>query len=138
MAIPTFRSYWSTVRNWMGIGWRKEYKFVVDNNTGAPVGIQSSNANGPDGIWAPVPLTADQIASPDGLILADLNATYQANSAPYQRYRSDGTQLVPLDDQGGTLIPAGQVWHFYSPLVITEASGPLIIQGSLIITAQPA
>ncbi len=138
MAIPAFRSFWSTVRNWAGVGWRKEYKFIVDNNTGAPVGIQSPNANGADGIWAPVPLSDEQFATPSTDILADLNATYQRNSAPYARYRSDGTQLVPMDDQGGTVIPAGQIWHLYSPLVITEASGPFIIQGGVVITAQPA
>lgn len=138
MAIPTFRSYWSTVRNWMGVGWRKEYKFIVDNNTGAPVGIQSPNANGADGIWAPVPLSADQLLSPTADILADLNATYQEDQPPYSRYRSDGTELVPMDQASGTIIPAGQVWHLYSPLTITDASGPLIIEGAVVITAQPA
>ena len=138
MAIPTFRSFWSNVRHWNGVGWRKEYKFVVDGVTGAPVGIQSPNANGPDGIWAPVPLSATQIGAPTADILADLNATYQNHNAPYERYRSDGTQFVPLDGESGTVIPAGQVWHLYSPLTITEASGPFIVQGAVVITAQPA
>ena len=130
MTIPTFRSYWSTVRNWAGIGWNKNLKIIVDGKTGAPVGMQSPNANGPDGIWAPVPLTAAQIASPTDDILDDLNATYQEDSAPYARYYSDGDSLVPFNSTGNIVIPAGvnEVW--FSPLTITEGHS-LTIEGGL-------
>ena len=97
MALPVFASFYPTVRRWINTSWREHYKLIVDNDTGAPVGIQSQNANGPEGIWGPVPVTAAQIAAPSAAMIADLNATYQQDTAPYGRYRSDGTQLVAMD-----------------------------------------
>ena len=63
-------------------------------------------------------------------MLADLNATYQWDTAPYTRYRSDGTQLLPLDGGGGEIIPPGINVIYFSPLIITEGH-PLIVQGGV-------
>lgn len=130
MALPIFQSFLPTVVRWMPTGWRETYKVLTDARTGAPTGLVSQNANGPQGIWAPTPLSQDQISSPDAAMLADLNATYQLDNAPYSRYRSDGTQLVPLDGEGGQVIPPGFNEIFFSPLEVTETH-PLIVQGGV-------
>lgn len=138
MALPSFKSFYPDVVRWMTTRWEDRWKAIVDSSTGALIGLQSQNANGPDGIWAPTPLSSAQIGAPTPAMLADLNATYQENQAPYSRYYSDGTQLVPMSGQGGTIIPPGQIELRYSPLTVTEASGPLIDEGGLVIIAQPA
>lgn len=135
MALPAFTSFFPTVRRWINTTWREQYKLIVDNDTGAPVGIQSQNANGPEGIWAPVPLSLAQIGSPTAAMIADLNATYQLDQAPYSRYRSDGVQIVPMDSESGTVIPPGINVIYFSPLVITEAGGPLLIEGGVRVIA---
>lgn len=135
MALPAFSSFFPTVRRWINTQWRQEYKLIIDNDSGAPVGILSPNANGPEGIWAPVPLSQAQIAAPTAAMLADINATYQLNQAPYSRYRSDGSQLAPLDSESGTVVPPGVNVVWFSPLVITEAGGPLIIEGGVRLVA---
>lgn len=43
-----------------------------------------------------VQITAAQVASPSAAILANLNATYQLNVAPYTRYYSTGTALAAV------------------------------------------
>lgn len=130
MALPIFRSFFPTVRRWMNTAWRDTFKVIVDNETGAPIGLTSQNANGPQGIWAPTPLSSDQVASPTQAMLDDLNATYQLNEAPYNRYRSDGVQLIPLDSEGGSVIPPGANVVWFSPVTVTE-DYPLIVQGGL-------
>ena len=130
MSLPIFRSFMPTVVKWANSAWRKEYKVITDDRTGAPIGLVSPNANGPEGIWAPTPLSSDQIANPAPAILADLNATFQLNEAPYSRYRSDGGQLVPLDSASGTVIPPGFNELVFSPLTVFEDS-PLVVQGGL-------
>ena len=130
MALPLFQSFYPTAVKWINAAFRSEYRIIVDNRTGAPVGLVSPNANGPEGIWAPTPLTLAQIEAPTAAMLADLNATYQLDTAPYTRYFSDGVQLVPLGGEGGTVIPPGQNWIMFSPLTIVEGA-PLIVQGGL-------
>lgn len=130
MALPAFTTFFPTVRRWINTSWRDQYKLIVDNETGSPVGFQSQNANGPEGIWGLTPLSVAQIASPPAAILADLNATYQSDTSPYGRYRSDGSQLVSLDSEGGTVIPPGINEILFSPLVVTE-NHPLIVQGGV-------
>ena len=133
MAFPLFRSWWPTsAASWHITGWLpKQIKIIVNNRTGSPIGLQSQNANGFDGIWAPTPITPAQLAAPDAYMIADLNATFQVDVAPYNRYRSDGTQLVPMDGESGTVIPPGVNYILFSPLVITEAGGPMIIEGGV-------
>lgn len=131
MALPIFKSFIPTAVRWISTAWRNEYRLLVDNNTGAPIGMQSMNANGPQGIWAPTPLTSDQIGAPTAEMINDLNATYQLDSAPYSRYRSDGVQLIPMDSESGTVIPPGENVMLFSPLTITAANSPFIIEGGV-------
>lgn len=135
MALPAFNSFFPTVRRWINTSWRQEYKLIIDNASGAPVGILSQSSNGPEGIWAPVPISAAQLAAPTAAMIADINATYQLDQAPYPRYLSDGTQLVPIGGESGTVIPPGINEIFFSPLVVTEAGGPLIIEGGVRVIA---
>ena len=130
MALPIFQSFYPTVVKWFNSSWRDSYKIITDGRTGAPIGLVSQNANGPQGIWAPTPLSSDQIANPAAAILADLNATYQLDEEPWSRYYSNGIQLIPLGDGGGTVIPPGINEVFFSPLVVTE-DHPLTVQGGI-------
>lgn len=131
MALPIFQTFYPTTVKWFNTSWRDSYKVVTDNRTGAPVGLVSQNASGPQGIWAPTPVTTDQILSPSAAMIADINATYQLDEAPYSRYISDGTQLVPMSGgEGGTVIPPGINFLWFSPISIIE-DYPLIIQGGV-------
>lgn len=130
MSFPLFQSFMPTVAKWASSAWRQQYRLLVDDRTGAPVGIVSPNANGPEGIWAPTPLSQAQIDAPSAAMLADINATYQLNAEPYSRYYSDGTQLLPLGTGGDVVIPPGYNEIFFSPLVITEGHD-LIVQGGV-------
>lgn len=130
MALPIFQSFMPTAVKWFNSSWRNSYKIITDNRTGAPVGLTSQDANGPQGIWAPTPLTATQIATPSASMIADLNATFQLDTAPYSRYRSDGVQLVPMDGESGTIIPPGINVIYFSPLVVTEGNS-LTIEGGV-------
>ncbi len=129
-----FKSYMPTWRKWVPQAWATP-RWLFDDVTGAPVGVLSPSGSGPDGIWAPIPLTAAEIASPNAAILADTNAVYMLNVAPYTRWRSTGTALTPMADGTVTVIPAGQTEIRYSPLVITDL---LIVQGTLVVRELPA
>lgn len=94
MTIAPFRSFQSTVTPLRPSRIDPSLRLLSDPVTGAPAGIQSPNAGGPNGIWVPVDLTPAQILAPTAEMLADLNATYRRNVAPYDRLYSDGTQLV--------------------------------------------
>lgn len=130
MALPIYQSFMPTVVRWLNTAWRDSFKVIVDNNTGAPVGLVSQNANGPQGIWGLTPLSNDQITNPSAAMIADIGATYQLNEAPYTRYYSDGDSLVPFDDTGNIVIPPGvnEVW--FSPLTVTEGHS-LTVEGGL-------
>lgn len=130
MSLPIFTSFMPTVVKWVSSAWRTQYRVLVDNNTGAPIGIVSPNANGPEGIWAPTPVSQAQIDAPSAAMLADLNATYQLDAAPYTRYYSDGIELVAMSPGGNTIIPPGLNEIFFSPLVVTEGHD-LIVQGGV-------
>ena len=134
MALPIFQSFFPTAVKWLNTSWRDTFKVIVHDQTGAPIGLTSQNANGPQGIWAPTPITAAQVASPDPLMIADLNATFQLNVAPYSRYRSDGTQLVSLDGEGGIVVPPGVNEMWVSPLKVF-AGVPLTIEGGVILVS---
>ena len=105
MTVPTFQSFRSTQPSgWVRGQGAGGYHVLEDGVTGAPVGLQSLRGNGPQGIWAPVDLTASQIASPTADMIADLNATYRLNVAPYTRYQSDGSALQKTTG-GGQFLP---------------------------------
>lgn len=134
MALPIFQSFYPTVAKWFNSSWRDTFKVIVDGTTGAPIGLLSQNANGPQGIWAPTPVSSAQIVSPSAAMIADLNATYQLNQAPYSRYYSDGTQLVPLSGEAGTVVPPGIKVQWISQLTITEGN-PLTIEGGVVLVS---
>lgn len=151
-----FKSFRSTITPFEPRNWIPTLRLLVDPISGAPTGIESPNANGPDGIWTPVDLTAAQIAAPTAAMIADLNATYRLNVAPYTRYQSNGADLVEMGGSSpdgssipGTVlqtVPPGSpnlvvgpdsyldVW---SPFTVENAAG-VTIQGKLYVEAQPA
>lgn len=132
MAIPNYSTFFPDVVRWISTRFRQEYRLIVDNDTAKPIGIVNPNANGAQGIWGLTPLSAAEIVAPTAAMLQDIGATFQLNAYPYTRYRTDGIQLIPLDSEGGgTIIPPGQNWIMFSPLVVTEAGGPLVIEGGL-------
>lgn len=133
MALPIFSSFMPTVVKWVNTAWRDTFKVIVDNNTGAPIGLVSQNANGPQGIWAPTPLSQAQIDAPTAPILADLNATYQLNVAPYSRYYSDGTELLPLSPGTDVVIPPGFNELFFSPMTVTEGHDLIVYGGVRVV-----
>ena len=156
MAITLFKSFRSTVTPFLPSAWIPGLKLLVDPGTGAPVGIQSQNANGPDGIWTPIDLTAAQIAAPTAAMLADLNATYRLNVAPYTRYISDGTQLVLAGGASadGNTFPGAVVQTVvpntpeldigpnsyavvYSPFTVQNAAGVNVL-GRLDVVSRPS
>jgi hypothetical protein len=139
MAITIFRSFLSTINPFRPGSILANLKVLVDSTTGAPVGIQNFNANGPDGIWTPIDVTAAQVAAPNAVMLADINATYRLNVAPYTRYHSNGVSLISLsagadvqqsDGLFGTMIA-------YSPLTITRPEGETF-QGTVYVRTVPA
>lgn len=157
MALPIFQTFRSTVQPWVTRNWFSPIRLLVDYNTGSPVGIESPNANGPHGIWTPTDLTLAQIEAPSAAMLADLNATYRLNIAPYTRYQSTGTALVPI---AGTSAVDGTTYegavmqtvpsnsplltvgvdsylNVYSPWTIQNAPG-VSVQGSVYVTTRPA
>lgn len=138
MAISVFRSFLSTINPFKPAGIFATRRVLVDPTTGAPVGIQNDNANGADGIWTPVDITAAQVASPTAAMLADLNATYRLSAAPWTRYVSNGQSLVAYGGAGGSdVIPAWMNTILYSPLTITNPDG-LTVYGQVRVEAYPA
>jgi hypothetical protein len=117
--MTIFQSFRSTVNGWVRGDRADSYHVLEDPITGAPVGLQSKRGNGAQGIWTPIDLTAGQIASPTAEMIADLNAVFRLNVAPYTRYRSNGTTMVES--------------------VSGSVAGSLTVGGALIIaTATPA
>lgn len=101
--MTIFRSFRSTVNPFQSRQLPANLNLLVDPITGAPTGIQSPNANGPDGIWTPIDITAAQAASPTPAMLADINAIFRLNVPPYSRYVSTGTALVTSVDPSNFL-----------------------------------
>lgn len=140
MAIRIFPSFQSTVtpfKRGMKVG---EYNVLEDPTTGAPVGIQTKSGAGPDGIWTPVDITAAQLASPTPLMIADLNATYRLNVAPYTRYQSNGEDLVALGGGDIDTIPPDGIFGtiiIWSPFVVSDPAG-VNIQGTAYVRSVPA
>lgn len=129
--LPAFSTFFPTVARWINIRWRQEYRLIVDNDTAVPIGIQSQNGTGAQGIWGLTPISAAQATAPTAAMLADLGATYQLNQDPFTRYRSDGTQFVSLDGTGGpVVVPAGVNAVWFSPLTVIEGA-PLRIYGGV-------
>ena len=136
--MSIFKSFRSTVAPFLSRSWPNNLKLLVDPFTGAPSGIENMNASGADGIWTPVDVTAAQIASPSAAMIADINATYRLNVAPWTRYRSNGSAVVAVDGTSvlgpngidGTLI-------VYAPFTISDPAG-IAILGTVSVRNLPA
>lgn len=140
MALRIFKSFLSTSNPFRQGGILSNWNILVDPTTGAPVGIQNKNANGPDGIWTPIDVTAAQVTNPPASMLADINATYRLNVAPWTRYTSNGTQLVSSASGTADVVPATGLFAnmiAYSPLTIDAPDG-LTVFGQLRVIAFPA
>lgn len=138
MAISIFKSFLSTVSPFKPAGIFATRRVLTDPTTGSPVGIQNDGANGPDGIWTPIDITSAQVQSPTAAMLADLNATYRLNVAPYTRFISTGQTLVSFGGTGGSdVIPSWQNLILYAPLTITNVDG-LTVYGQVRVQNYPA
>lgn len=107
-------------------GFSNEYGALwIDNADGLlKLGYSDGSITSP----FPISLTAGQIASPSAGVLADVNATYQLNVAPYTRYRSNGTALVSY------VLPTQTFFQsFYVPSVTdgTVAIIPMDVSGTI-------
>lgn len=157
MTALNFKSFRSTVTPWVPRSWMPPLRLLVDAVSNAPIGIENTNDSGPDGIWAPVDLSAAQIASPTPAMVADLNATYRLNVAPYTRYQSNGNDLVAVggggsgdgSNIGGAVlqtVPPGtpnlvvgpnSYLAVYAPWTIENAAG-VTVEGAVYVTNRPA
>lgn len=133
MAINPFKSFISTINPFRPAGIFATRRVLTDSVTGAPVGIQTDGGNGPDGIWAPIDVTAAQVVAPTAAMIADLNATFRLNVAPYTRYQSNGASLVALTSSESNVIPADGPFAnviLYSPVTISDPAG-MTVQGTV-------
>lgn len=131
MAI--FKSFRSTFAPFLSRSIPNNLKLLVDSTTGAPAGIENWNANGADGIFVPIDLTAAQIAAPTALMLADLNATYRLNATPWTRYYSNGAELTPITSTTALsrLIAPASAARYINPQVVAPMATPPVISQSL-------
>ena len=136
MSLTIFSAFRSTVTSFSERLIKSTDRWLTDPVTGAIVGVQNQNANGPDARFVPVDLTAAQIASPTAAMLADIDATYRLNTAPYTRYFSDGSELVPMGIAGGgggeIIVPPGFNVTYSAPLTISGAQ-MLVVQGKVTV-----
>lgn len=135
-----FKSFLSTVTPFRPAGIFATRRVLVDPVTGSPVGIQNDGANGPDGIWTPVDVTAAQVTNPPAAMLADLNAVYRLNVYPYTRYTSDGAQMVSMTPSESNIIPADGPFAnvvLYAPVTISDPAG-LVVRGQARVINYPA
>lgn len=155
MAIPLFKSFLSTVARAFPRPISSVDRLLVHPVTGAPMGIQNSSDNGPNGMWSMVDITPAQATSPTQAMIDDLDATYRVNTAPYARYQSNGTTLVSLAETADNFtglpailqtVPPGtplltigpnsylDVW---SPFTVQNLAG-VSVQGKLTVLTRPA
>lgn len=140
MALKVFKSFLSTVTPFRPAGIFAQRRVLTDPTTGSPVGIQNDGANGPDGIWVPIDVTAAQVNAPTAAMLADLNATYRLNVYPYTRYRSTGQELLSMDPGEENVVPADgplATQVLWSPVTISDPTG-LLVQGTAYVRSVPA
>ena len=102
------------------------HKWLCDPIDGHIIGVLNPNANGEDFLPLPIPITQAQINTPPAALIDDIDATYQLNVAPFNRYRSNGSVLIGLDTQDYTYIQYGQA--FYGSMIVTEPD-VVIVEG---------
>ena len=127
-------------------------QWLTDPVTGAPIGIVNPNANGEDGQFYPIPVTAAQIAAPTKAMLADTNVTYALNVAPYTRYISNGSFLVgsEAEEYAGSFVTvpstsgaitiganAGAPMVFFQSLTIQNSGGVTAVGPGFRVSAYP-
>lgn len=133
MSVTIFSAFRSTVTAFTERLLSSTDRWLVDPVTGAITGVQTPTATGANARFVPVDITQAQVTSPPPLMVADLDAVFRLNVAPYTRYYSDGTELQAYGAESGeTIIPAGFSELFYSPLTITPPQ-VLVVQGTLTI-----
>lgn len=138
MAIALFKAFRSTVTMFAERMIKSTDRWLTDPSTGAIVGVQNQNANGPDARFVPVDINATQLAAPTAEMLADLDATYRLNVAPYPRYQSNGARLISAGaEETQRIVPKGFVEVFYSPLTIATPQ-ELVVEGTAYVRALPA
>jgi len=135
MAFSIFKAFKSTVTppNYRDLS--PTDNWLTDPQTGAIIGVEAPTGTGPDARFTPVDITAAQLAVPTAAMLADLDATYRLNVAPYPRYYSDGAQLAPFGaSETEVVIPPGFNTIFYAPLTIATPE-ELLVQGQVRVIA---
>lgn len=137
MALTMFRAFRSTVTAFTERMISSSDRWLTDPVTGAITGVQTQTANGPDARFVPVDITAAQLASPTPAMIADIDATYRLSIAPYPRYQSNGSSLVPLGGDDGIVVPPGFNFLYYAPLTIASPQ-ELIVEGQVRVQAYPA
>lgn len=138
MALTMFRAFRSTVTAFTERMISSTDRWLVDPVTGAITGVQSPTANGPDARFVPVDITAAQLANPPAAMLADIDATYRLNVAPFPRYFSNGTLMLPLgSSETETVVPSFQNLIWYAPVTIA-APEEVIIEGQVRVQSYPA
>jgi hypothetical protein len=138
MAISIFKAFSSTVTAFTARVISSNDRWLTDPTTGAITGVQTQTGNGPNARFVPVDITAAQLVSPTPAMIADLDATYRLNVAPYSRFQSDGAQLVALG--GGStevIVPSFENLIWYAPLTVSGTQ-ELIIQGQVRLQTYPA
>ena len=76
----------------------KSHEWLVDAQNNDLVGVRNYHGTGNDLRPLPIALTAAQIAAPSADMLAATKYTYALNVAPFTRYHSTGTALIPLSE----------------------------------------
>ena len=134
MGISIFKAFRSTVSLINERVLKPSDRWLTDAQTGAIIGVESPVANGPDARFVPVDITAAQANSPTSAMLADLDAVFRLNVAPYTRYTSTGSDLIASGGGNETdvLVPAGYTRLFYAPLTV-YTPGALTVQGGIYV-----
>ena len=133
-----FSAFRSTVTPYWDMLISSSDRWLVDNVTGAIVGVKNSRATGPDARFTPVDITAAQATAPSAAMVADLDATFRLNVPPYTRYQSDGAVLIPVGSATQeVVIPYGFNTIYYDPLTIRSPE-VLVVQGTIHVEAYPA
>lgn len=138
MALGIFQAFRSTVTPFTQAPIKSNDRWLLDPTTGAPIGVESRTANGAHARFTPVDITTAQQSNPTDAMLADIDATYRISEAPYTRYISTGTELVPVGVGGSEIvIPPGINVIYYAPLTISTPY-ELTVKGTVRVQDYPA
>ena len=85
--LTRFKSFQSVISPLLPQNWVTPIRLLVDAVSGTPYGIQNPRTGAPDGIWGLRDISVNDLASPSAAMIADIDATYRVNVAPYSRYK---------------------------------------------------